>query len=167
MIRSKLVTWLRGACRPTEPNCSSRFGGSNESDRNSDAPNDVYLGIAALAKACRIPAVLTTNFDRALEAAFRKLDVPYDVNSHAAQFQTLADRFRKGGPDGPRPILKLHGSAEDPATLVDTLSQRKRGFPPEVADCVRHLLRYGHRLFLLMTSALGRGRKFYRILGIE
>jgi hypothetical protein len=134
---------------------------------DSDTPNDVHLGIAALAKARRIPAVLTTNFDRALEAAFRKLDVPYDVHSHAAQFQTLADRFRKGGPDGPCPILKLHGSAEDPATLVDTLSQRKRGFPPEVADCVRHLLRYGHWLFLLMTSALGRGRKFYRILGIE
>jgi hypothetical protein len=67
MIRSKLVTWLRGACRPTEPNCSSRFGGSNESDRNSDTPNDVHLGIAALAKARRIPAVLTTNFDRALD----------------------------------------------------------------------------------------------------
>lgn len=120
---------------------------------DSDTPNDVHLGIAAMAKARRILAVLTTNFDRALEAAFRKLDVPYDVNSHSAEFRTLADRFRDGGSDGPCPILKLHGSAEDPATLVDTLSQRKRGFPREVADCVRHLLRFGHWLFLGYSGA--------------
>jgi len=42
---------------------------------DSETPNDVHLGIAALAKARRVAAVVTTNFDRALEAAFRELDV--------------------------------------------------------------------------------------------
>jgi tetratricopeptide (TPR) repeat protein len=121
---------------------------------DSETPNDVHLGIAALAKANYVPAVLTTNFDRALEAAFRKLAVPFNVISQAGQFRSLADRFSSDdGSHGPCTILKLHGSAEDPDTLVDTLSQRKRGFQPAVAQCIRHLLRFGHWLFLGYSGA--------------
>src|ERR1022692_916955 len=46
---------------------------------DSDTPNDVHLRIAALAKAGRVPVVVTTNFDRALEAAFRELRVQAEV----------------------------------------------------------------------------------------
>lgn len=121
---------------------------------DSETPNDVHLRIAALAKARRVPAVVTTNFDRALEAAFRQLNVPMQVWSTAAHFQTLADRWQQPvTPDALCPIIKLHGSAENPATLVDTLSQRKRGFAPEVAACVRSLLRYAHWLFLGYSGA--------------
>jgi tetratricopeptide (TPR) repeat protein len=121
---------------------------------DSDTPNDVHLGIAALAKARRVPAVVTTNFDRALEAAFRELDVEVEVWSNPSHFQTLVGQLQQTGrSDAPCPIIKLHGSAENPATLVDTLSQRKRGFAPEVAACVRHLLRYAHWLFLGYSGA--------------
>ena len=37
---------------------------------------------------------------------------------------------------------------DDPATLIDTLAQRKRGFAAPVMDCVRHLLQSYHWLFL-------------------
>jgi tetratricopeptide (TPR) repeat protein len=121
---------------------------------DSETPNDVHLGIAALARARCVAAVVTTNFDRALEGAFRKLDLQVEVFSDPAQFHTLADRLRQiGERDAPCPIIKLHGSVENPATLVDTLSQRKRGFAPEVKVCLRHLLRYAHWLFLGYSGA--------------
>lgn len=121
---------------------------------DSETPNDVHLGIAALAKARRVPVVVTTNFDRALEAAFRQMNVETEVWSDPAQFQTLADRLPQiGSPDAPCPIIKLHGSAENPATLIDTLSQRKRGFAPQVAVCLRYLLKYAHWLFLGYSGA--------------
>ncbi|MEP7365882.1 MAG: tetratricopeptide repeat protein [Acidobacteriota bacterium] len=121
---------------------------------DSEIPNDVHLGIAALSKAHRVAAVVTTNFDRALEAAFRELHVPFEVWSNPAEFKALADRLDKLGTSVvPCPIIKLHGSAENPATLVDTLSQRKRGFAPAVAVCVRQLLRHAHWLFLGYSGA--------------
>jgi tetratricopeptide (TPR) repeat protein len=119
---------------------------------DSTTPNAVHRAIAALAKEGRVSAVLTTNFDRALEAAFRELGVPAEVCSAPAHFQSLETRL--AAPSERRcPILKLHGSAEDPATLVDTLSQRKRGFPPATAACIRHLLRAAHWLFLGYSGA--------------
>jgi tetratricopeptide (TPR) repeat protein len=89
-----------------------------------------------------------------LEVAFRELGVPAEVCSAPAHFQSLATRLGTLGERGwVCPILKLHGSAEDPDTLVDTLSQRKRGFPPATAACVRHLLRAAHWLFLGYSGA--------------
>jgi tetratricopeptide (TPR) repeat protein len=119
---------------------------------DSTTPNAVHRAIAALAKEGRVSAVLTTNFDRALEAAFRELGVPAEVCSAPAHFQSLETRLDAPG-ERRCPILKLHGSAEDPATLVDTLSQRKRGFPPATAACIRHLLRAAHWLFLGYSGA--------------
>ncbi|GAA1974343.1 tetratricopeptide repeat protein [Microbacterium pumilum] len=116
---------------------------------DSETPNDVHLRIAALAKSGCVPAVVTTNFDRALEAAFRQLDAPYEVWANAAEFGSVGSRWREEGSAGrPCPIIKLHGSVESPNTLVDTLSQRKRGFTPDVSACIRDLLRLDHWLFL-------------------
>jgi tetratricopeptide (TPR) repeat protein len=121
---------------------------------DSDIPNDVHLAIAALARDSAICAVITTNFDRALEAAFRQTGIGAEVFSEPQQFELLAKRLEDGVlPKGARPILKLHGSAEKPDTLIDTLSQRKRGFHPAVARCVRSLLRGAHWLFLGYSGA--------------
>ena len=119
---------------------------------DSQTPNDVHLAIAALAKARRLTAVVTTNFDRALEAAFRQLGMEAEVWSNPAQFGPLADRLHDAGATA-CPIIKLHGSVEEPSTLVDTLSQRKRGFAPDVARSVRQLLRSAHWLFLGYSGA--------------
>ncbi|MEA2939793.1 MAG: hypothetical protein QOD09_322 [Bradyrhizobium sp.] len=121
---------------------------------DSSTPNAIHRAIAALAKEGRVPAVVTTNFDRALEAAFSELGVRAEVCSAPSHFQSLATRLGTFGERGwVCPILKLHGSAEDPGTLVDTLSQRKRGFPPATAACVRHLLGAAHWLFLGYSGA--------------
>jgi len=120
---------------------------------DSQTPNDVHLCVAALAKAGRVAAVVTTNFDRALEAAFRQVGLDVEVWSNPARFGPLADRLHEGAVAAPCPIIKLHGSVEDPATLVDTLSQRKRGFAPDVARCIRQLLRSAHWLFLGYSGA--------------
>jgi len=119
---------------------------------DSEIPNATHIAIAALAKEERVSAVITTNFDRAIEAAFRECDVAFEVCYTAKHFQDLAVKQRAVD-GGVCPILKLHGSAEDPSTLVDTLSQRKRGFPTATAACLRHLLRSAHWLFLGYSGA--------------
>jgi tetratricopeptide (TPR) repeat protein len=121
---------------------------------NSNEPNDVHLQLAALGHAGKLRAIITTNFDRALEAAFTVLGVPLDVHSDPRGFEALAadlKRFERG--DHPCQLLKLHGSAENPETLIDTLAQRKKGFPEATSACIRHLLRFGHWLFLGYSGA--------------
>jgi tetratricopeptide (TPR) repeat protein len=121
---------------------------------DSTTPNAIHLGVAALVRAGCVIAVVTTNFDRALEAACRELEVPVEVCSKAFHFQTLAGRLDRIGEAGEAcPVLKLHGSAEDPTSLIDTLAQRKKGFPPEIVQCLRHLLRCAHWLFLGYSGA--------------
>ena len=116
---------------------------------DSDRPNAVHLAIAWLARLGCVRAVITTNFDRTLEAAFRAMNVPLQCHFASEHFVALsADReiFERG--DSVCQLLKIHGSVEDAATLIDTLAQRKRGFPLPVIECIRHLLHFGRWLFL-------------------
>jgi tetratricopeptide (TPR) repeat protein/NAD-dependent SIR2 family protein deacetylase len=116
---------------------------------DSDRPNPTHLAIAWLAREGCVRAVVTTNFDRALEAAFAAVEAPLERCCAQKDFRALAsDPARLARRKGPCHLLKLHGSTEDPTTLVDTLAQRKRGLAPEVLDCVRALLRSSHWLFL-------------------
>jgi tetratricopeptide (TPR) repeat protein len=116
---------------------------------DSDRPNPTHLAIAWLARLGCVRAVITTNFDRVLEAAFAATGTSLHRCFQPEDFRTLAsDLSRFDQQDGPCHLLKLHGSVDDPATLIDTLAQRKRGFAAPVLDCVRHLVRSYHWLFL-------------------
>lgn len=116
---------------------------------DSDRPNSTHLAIAWLARLGCVRAVITTNFDRVLEAAFAVVGTSLHRCFQPADFRALAsDLTRFDQKDGPCHLLKLHGSVDDPATLIDTLAQRKRGFAAPVLDCVRHLLHSYHWLFL-------------------
>lgn len=116
---------------------------------DSDRPNATHLTIAWLARLGCIRAVITTNFDRVIETAFAAVGTPYDCFFLPAHFAALA-----GNPDQSVNLdhrcmlIKLHGSVDDPVTLIDTLAQRKQGFPAPVLDCIRHLLHSCHWLFL-------------------
>jgi hypothetical protein len=44
------------------------------------------MGIATLAKAGFVKAIVTTNFDRVLEAAFQAKDVPFEKHASPADF---------------------------------------------------------------------------------
>ena len=116
---------------------------------DSDHPNPTHLAIAWLARLGCVRAVITTNFDRVLEAAFTAVGTSFHRCFQAEDFRALAsDLSRLDKKEGPCHLLKLHGSVDDPATLIDTLAQRKRGFAAPVMDCVRHLLQSYHWLFL-------------------
>lgn len=116
---------------------------------DSDRPNPTHLAIAWLARLGCVRAVITTNFDRVLEAAFAATGTSLHRCFQPEDFRVLAsDLTRLDKKDGPCQLLKLHGSVDDPATLIDTLAQRKRGLAAPVLDCVRHLLQSYHWLFL-------------------
>jgi tetratricopeptide (TPR) repeat protein len=116
---------------------------------DSDRPNPTHLVIAWLARLGCVRAVITTNFDRVLEAAFAATGTSLHRCFQPEDFRALAsDLTRFDKKDGPCHLLKLHGSVDDPATLIDTLAQRKRGLAAPVLDCVRHLLQSYHWLFL-------------------
>ena len=121
---------------------------------DGDRPNQVHMGIAALAKAGQVKAIVTTNFDRVLENAFTKSQIPFELHASPQDFKALSQdltRFEQG--DTPCQILKIHGSAEDPGTLIDTLAQRKKGLEPSKGACVRYLQQFGHWLFLGYSGA--------------
>ncbi len=116
---------------------------------DSDRPNATHLAIAWLARLGLVCAVVTTNFDRVLETACTLLDVPLCVHYQPEHFRALTEHLDQlAVTGGPCHVLKLHGSVADPTTLIDTLAQRKRGFPPSVIQCTRHLLHGAHWLFL-------------------
>jgi tetratricopeptide (TPR) repeat protein len=116
---------------------------------DSDRPNPTHLAIAWLARLGCVRAVITTNFDRVLEAAFATVGTSLHRCFQPEDFRALAsDLTRLDKKGGPCHLLKLHGSVDDPTTLIDTLAQRKRGFAAPVMDCVRHLLHSYHWLFL-------------------
>ncbi len=121
---------------------------------DGDEPNASHLALATLARAGCVRAILTTNFDRVLEAAFQTVNTPLDVRYRPEQMRALADDpALLERADAPCQLLKIHGSADAPDTLVDTLSQRKRGLPPATDECIRHLLRFGHWLFVGFSGA--------------
>jgi tetratricopeptide (TPR) repeat protein len=116
---------------------------------DGNEPNAVHLAIAKLAMSGHIRAIVTSNFDRLIEVAFRKLDVPLDVHYQASHFEKLANEFEESSLRQSRcQLLKLHGSVDDHYTLVDTLAQRMRGFSPAICSCLRHLLRNHYWLFM-------------------
>lgn len=116
---------------------------------DSDRPNPTHLAIAWLARLGFVRAVITTNFDRVMEAAFAAVGAPFDRCFQPEHFSALAaDLTRLEKKDSRCLLLKLHGSVDDPTTLIDTLAQRKKGFAVPVMDCVRHLLQSSHWLFL-------------------
>jgi len=121
---------------------------------DSRTPNPVHDTLARLAAKGQLKAIVTTNFDRAIEAAFERQGVGLDVRYEPDQMQELAAGLsRFDSPGGVCQLLKIHGSADAPDTLIDTLSQRKRGLPAATVQCIQHLLRWGHWLFLGYSGA--------------
>ena len=121
---------------------------------DSDRPNQVHQRLARLATAGHITTIVTTNFDRALEMAFSSIGTALSVCVRPQEVEQLAARLDRMEPPGSPPVLlKLHGSADSPETIIDTLAQRKRGFPPATVACLRRLLRTCHWLFLGYSGA--------------
>jgi len=121
---------------------------------DSAYPNASHLRIAQMAKTGGVRVIITTNFDRMIERACDKLDVPYQTYYTSAHFDRLADDLsRFDHATTPLQIIKLHGTVEDASTLIDTLRQRRLGMHASARITLQHLLKWGHWLFLGYSGA--------------
>jgi len=94
-----------------------------------DVVNGAHDGIAALAKAGRLKAIVTTNFDRLVERALERRGVDYEI---AIDDDGYA-RVREGGK---LPVIKIHGCVSAHLSMIDTLKQRTRGRSRHLQDCL-------------------------------
>jgi hypothetical protein len=90
---------------------------------NSDSPNAAHGLLAELARMGRAAAIVTTNFDCVIERALDVAGVSYALFESPEDFEGLA------GSSASLKVIKVHGSATRPETMVDTLRQRLRGRP--------------------------------------
>jgi hypothetical protein len=100
-----------------------------------DAINAGHDGIAALAAAGALKAVVTTNFDRLIELALEKRGVKHIVAKDDKGYVEMSQRLKSRGPD-PLPVLKIHGSVTDHRSMIDTLKQRKLGRSRKLQECM-------------------------------
>ncbi|MDZ4831763.1 MAG: tetratricopeptide repeat protein [Phycisphaerae bacterium] len=129
---------------------------------DTDQPNVVHRRLARLAAGGHLAAIVSTNFDRGPDAAFRESGISPRTCSRRDDFTALAQELDHGErSDGRCLLLKLHGSAEDPNTLIDTLAQRKRGVQRDALTCVLHLLRRCHWIFLGWSGGDLAGNESY------
>ena len=102
--------------------------------------NRVHHVLAALVKAHMLPAIITTNFDTLIERACEEAGAPLRVLVKPEDYAGLDFAAYTANADAPTLLVKLHGSATDPATCIDTLAQRKRGLPPPVTNLLREIV---------------------------
>jgi hypothetical protein len=114
----------------------------------TDTYGPVHASLAELARRGRLAAIITTNFDQLIEQALTARGQQFRVYHDAAGFATLA-----AADPGPLPVIKIHGSIEDTASLVDTLRQRVVGRPPHLQTSITELLRRHPWLFVGFSGA--------------
>src|SRR5947209_2848438 len=101
---------------------------------DASTPNPAHQALVRLAASGVLKTVVTTNFDTLLERACRGV-----VN---AQVMHTADSSPDAIESDDRLlIVKLHGSATQPTTLVDLATQKARGLPTAWADWLEGLWR--------------------------
>ena len=125
---------------------------------DSDKVNTVHETLAKLAKQGMVRVIITTNFDTCIENALTKQGVRAIVFRGLATFdvEQLQEGLYNTAYSATEPVcyvLKVHGSADDASSVVDTLAQRSIGLPKEITDCVDLALNYGHWLFLGFSGA--------------
>jgi hypothetical protein len=118
----------------------------------TDVYGPVHAGLAELASRGRLAAVITTNFDQLIETALRERGQAFEVFHDRATFEALAT-IGKGEHASALPIIKIHGTIEDAASLIDTLKQRLVGRPESLAKALQVLLRRYPWLYLGFSGA--------------
>ena len=113
--------------------------------------NGGHDGIAALAEAGALCAVVTTNFDRLIELALERRGVAYTVARNDAEFVAMSERLARGSCDE-LPVLKVHGCVSDHLSMIDTLKQRKLGRSRHLTACI-DCLQSGYWMYLGFSAA--------------
>lgn len=115
----------------------------------STAVSPAHEALAELCVRGRLAAIVTTNFDRLIEFALQARGQPYHVFHDVASFEALAAETCAGA----IPVIKIHGSIEDPNSLVDTLRQRVAGRTAALQQVLDRLLRAHVWLYLGFSGA--------------
>ncbi|HEY1242837.1 MAG TPA: SIR2 family protein [Bryobacteraceae bacterium] len=97
--------------------------------------NAAHDGIAALAAAGAVQAVVTTNFDRLIERALDRSGVAHEAAFDADGYIRLRDRLIDD-PAGALPVIKIHGCVSEPLSMIDTLKQRRKRRSRAIEDCL-------------------------------
>lgn len=100
--------------------------------------NQAHDGIAALAQAGALRAIVTTNFDRLIERALDNRGIPYVSVYDDSGFSSTASALARRE-DRALPVIHVHGSVVDASSLVDTLKQRKLGRSRLLTDLMEAL----------------------------
>jgi tetratricopeptide (TPR) repeat protein len=103
---------------------------------DTEVTNGCHTAISSLAAAGLLKAIVTTNFDHLLERALDARDVPYKRFRRPEDFETLEQELGTGGA---LLLIKVHGSADDPNSMVDTLQQRLLGRPESLVRPLQEL----------------------------
>lgn len=121
-----------------------------------DSPqgNFAHESIAALAAAGHVRAIVTTNFDRLIERALSARGVLFRSYYNAQHYEELRAVLEAGG-DDPRgvPVIKVHGSVEEPSSMIDTRKQRLRGREAALLAVLNPLLRRHYWVYLGFSAA--------------
>lgn len=119
---------------------------------DSEVYGPVHAGLAELAAKGRLAAIITTNFDRLIEKALTARKQKYQVFHDVPGFERLGELLESGARTQ-LPVIKIHGSIEDAASLVDTLRQRIVGRPQSLLGALRRLLERHPWLFMGFSGA--------------
>lgn len=101
-------------------------------------PNANHLALVELARQGALKAIITTNFDTLIETAFQRVGEPLDVVTEASDLQ------RDDHGEDACVLYKIHGSADEESTLVDTASQKIQGLPEAIRSQLQALYRDNH-----------------------
>ena len=113
---------------------------------DADRSNANHTALSALAQRGVLRTIVTTNFDTLIERAFRDagealcIVTPRDIKSPIDETATTT-------------LYKIHGSAHAPETLIDTVSQKRRGLPAPMRELLSNLYRTRHVLVLGYSGA--------------
>ena len=110
----------------------------------SERTNANRRALAELGRRGTLRGVVTPNFDTLIERAFREAAVPLDLHVTREHFLRVprANVCR---------LYKIHGSVTHTSTLVDTVSQKKRGLPVFLRERIEQEFA-GHHLLVMGFS---------------
>lgn len=108
-------------------------------------PNANHVAMARLAKAGKVRAIFTTNFDIFIERALRDEGVEFETVVTAEDFE----KYQKGG-CAKFAVLKIHGTVDRPETIVAVANHYKmgKGFSGAKADVLAKFVKECPTLFL-------------------
>lgn len=106
-----------------------------------DVINTAHDGIATLASAGVVKAIVTTNFDRLIEQALDNHGIEYVAAYDDEGYLEMRDRLNRQD-SSLLPIIKIHGCVSNHLSMIDTLKQRKIGRSQHLQYCLDFVQSY-------------------------